>query len=362
MSGSLSRRAFFALAPGTALAAEYEGQEPELSSGVGSWPPELGTRRARIRVREVAEAVAVRLRWRRRDNPAEKDLPIVEAATGRRIRNMARIRVDRHQADLVFEPYGAGEYYVYFAPYTANRLPHAYAIQYAQPRNEADPAWVERHRSLADLPRARVIDIQGRTEFDRPDPMEAAASDAETPSLLDRYPRRPYLVFAESRQHPVRMYEGVPLRWLQAGAAEGIRARARRGEFYVFQLAVWAARAPVQDVTLDFDELRSTTGAMIPASAFRCFNLGGREWLGRAFRKSVAVPTGRVGTLWCGVEVPRDAAAGAYSSEIVLRAKDSQPVRLRLAFEVEPQLCADGGDAESWRMSRLRWLDSTIGL
>jgi hypothetical protein len=362
MDGRLSRRAFFVIVPSVALSANVDIQEPELSSGAGSWSPELGTRRARIRVREVAEAVAVRLRWRRRDDPAGKDLPIVEVATGRRVRNMARIRVDRHQADLVFEPYGAGDYYVYFAPYTANRLPHAYAVQYTPPRDEADPAWLERHRSLTDLPRARVIDIQGRTEFDRPDPMEAAASDAEMQSLLERYPNRPYLVFAESRQHPVRMYEGIPLRWVEAGATESIRASAQRGEFYVFQLAVWAAHAPVRDVMIDFNELRSASGATIPASAFRCFNLGGKDWLGRAFRKSVGIPKGRVGALWCGVEVPRDAASGAYSSEIVLRAKDRQPVQLRLAFEVEPRLCADGGDGESWRMSRLRWLDSTIGL
>jgi hypothetical protein len=188
MDGRLSRRTFFALVPGAALAVENGSQELEPSRGVGSWVPQLGTRRARIRVRAQVAAVSVRLRWRRRDHPADRDLHIVEAATGRRVRNLARVRMDRHQAELVFEPYGAGEYHVYFAPYTANRLPHAYAIQYTAPQDTADPAWVDRYRNAADLPRARVIDIQGRTEFDHPDPMEFVASEEETRSLLDGHP------------------------------------------------------------------------------------------------------------------------------------------------------------------------------
>jgi hypothetical protein len=362
MDGHLSRRAFFALTPGVALAAEIGNQEPEPSYGVGSWPAPLGTRRARIRVGAQAEAVSVRLRWRRRDDPAGKDLHIIEASTLRRVRNLAQVRVDRHRADLIFEPYGAGEYHVYFAPYTANRLPHAHAIKYTPPQDTSDPAWVERYRRAGDLPRARVIDIQGRTEFDRPDPMEFTSSEAEVRSLLDRHPGRPFLVFAESRQHPVRMYEGIPLRWIESGPSDGFHGRARRGEFYVFQLAAWAARAQVEDVTLDFSALRSASGSTIPASAIRCFNLGGKDWLGGRFRKSVAIPKGRVGTLWCGVEVPRDAAAGAYSGAVVFRARDSQPVRLRLSLDVETDLALDSGDDDSWRMSRLRWLDSTIGL
>jgi hypothetical protein len=362
MDGRLSRRAFFALAPAVALPAPNGDQEPEPAYSAGSWLAQFGTRRARLRVRAQAEAVSVRLRWRRRDDPAGKDLHIVEAATGRRVRNLARIRVDRHQAELVFEPYGPGEYHLYFAPYTANRLPHAYAIQYTAPQDTADAAWVERHRSSADLPRARVIDIQGRGEFHRPDPMELAASEEETRSLLDRYPARPFLVFAESRQHPVRMYEGVPLRWIEAGPSQSFHGGARCGEFYVFQLAVWAAREPVEDVLLDFGALRSASGETISAAAFRCFNLGGKDWLGRPFQKSVAIPKGRVGALWCGVEVPRGAAAGTYTGDLVLRAKGSAPVKLRLALEVEAKLAADSGDGDSWRMARLRWLDSTIGL
>ncbi len=362
MGGRLSRRTFFALVPGAALAVENGQQEPEPDRSVGCWLPPLGTRRARIRVRAQAEAVSVRLRWRRRDQPAGKDLHLVEAATGRRVRNLVCVRLDRQQADLVFEPYGAGEYYVYFAPYTANGVPHAYAIQYTAPQDTSDPAWVERYRNAADLPRARVIDIQGRTEFDRPDPMEFVASEEETRSLLDGHPARPFLVFAERRQHPVRMFEGVPLRWTEAGPSESFRGRARRGEFYVFQLAVWAARAPVTDVMLDVTALRSASGATIPASALRCFNLGGKDWLGRRLRKSVTIPKGRVGTLWCGIEVPRDARVGAYSGALVLRAKGSAPVRLDLVLEVESKVAMDSGEGDSWRLARLRWLDSTIGL
>jgi len=362
MDTRLTRRAFFALAPAIAWPADDNSQEPEPKSGTGSWPPQLGTRRARIRVPSQAEAVAVRLRWRRRDDPAGKDLHIVEASTLRRVRNIARVRVNRHQAELIFEPYGAGEYYVYFAPYKANRLPHAYAIEYTPWQETADPEWLKRHCDATGLPRARVIDIQGRTEFDQPDVMEAVASTEEMQALLSRFPASPYFVFTEHRQHPVRMPEAIPLRWVEAGPSEGYRGRALRGEFYAFQLALWAARSEVANVTLDFSDLRSSTGTVIPANAFRCFNLGGQDWLGRRFRKTASIPKGRVGSLWCGVDVPREAAPGAYTGEIVLRVQGGEPHRLHIALDVEPKLAADHGDGDAWRMSRLRWLDSEIGL
>ena len=73
--------------------------------GVGSWTEALGNQRARIQVAEKADAVWVHLPWRRHDrNPENKNITIVDAATGKTIENVARAGVNREAADLVFQP------------------------------------------------------------------------------------------------------------------------------------------------------------------------------------------------------------------------------------------------------------------
>ena len=66
--------------------------------------------------------------------------------------------------------------------------------------------------------------------------------------------------------------------------------------------------------------------------------------------------------LWCGIAVPKDAAAGTYRGALTLRAKDVAATTIQLTLEVSDQVLDDAGDSEAWRHSRLRWLDSTLGL
>ena len=338
------------------------------------WAEELGKHRARVQVDAPAEAVWLHLEWRRRDaDPARKRIIVLDAATGKRVDNVARAQVQRESCDLVFQPATApGVYEVYYLPAVVQPNWGWYGGDYLAPDDKPDAAWLQRNGltpealpqgKWRDLPRAKVLEIQARTQFSRFDPMEVVATADETKALLAAQPDRPYLVFAEDRENQIRMTDDLPLRWTKNGPSASFAAEACRNEFRAFQVGVWAARQPVDDVQLQFSALRPPTGGKaVPASAFRCFNLGGTEWDGQPLKKTVSVPQGKVQALWCGFPVPKDAAPGEYRGEVTVSAKGLPPTTVELRFTVVPQVLEDCGDSEMWRMSRLRWLDSTIAI
>ncbi len=161
-----------------------------------------------------------------------------------------------------------------------------------------------------------------------------------------------WTVFVEDREHSVRKTTGLPMRWLKdlpghTGAFEGA---AHPGEFYVFQVGVFAARAATGPITIRHENL--------PGS--RCISLGGTDYLGRPFTKPVSVEKGKLQALWFGVDVPKNAAGPIHGRIIVTADGASQSVDVKL--NVGGDVLPDHGDRDSWRLSRLRWLDSTLGL
>ena len=93
-----------------------------------------------------------------------------------------------------------------------------------------------------------------------------------------------------------------------------------------------------------------------------CFNTGGTDWLGRTFAKTVNVAKGRVQPLWIGVQVPKDAAPGAYQGSVTIGANDVPDSTVQVSLTVTDKVLDDAGDGDLWRHARLRWLDSKIGL
>jgi hypothetical protein len=112
---------------------------------------------------------------------------------------------------------------------------------------------------------------------------------------------------------------------------------------------------------LEFSDLKGSGGKRIPASAFRCFNLGGTDWLGRPIRKNFSVAVGRVRPLWIGIQVPKD-AKGKYVGTIKVKPKGLEETTVIVELTVSGEVLEDCGDSDNWRLSRLRWLDSTLGL
>ena len=365
------------------LAGASHGAElAEVPYGVPAkaWRESFGKHRARVYVEAKAQAVRVRIPWRRRDHDAEKKrIIIVDATTNKRVDNMFRVNVNREFGDLVFEPATApGEYHVYCMPYIVQRHHGGYGGGYQPRLDTADKDWLRRcglspQGPSADkwktLPAARVLEIQARTEFSRFDPMEVVATRKEHQGLLARHAGKPYLLFPEDRKFPIRMREDLPLRWIKRGPRDRFEGKASRNEFYAFQIGLYAVTQPVDRVTIEFQALRREGGAAkengpgaIPASAFRCFNLGGTNWDGRPLRKTVSVAKGKIQPLWCGVQIPKDAPSGLYKGRLTVAAKNAPPHTVDLALTVTPQVLEDSGDGDLWRHARLRWLDSTIGM
>ena len=118
----------------------------------GNWSPDQwGNHRARISVAGPADAVWVRMPWRRRDDrPERKEIIVVDAATGKRVANVLRVDVRGSYGDLLFQPAAApGEYYVYFMPFRTTGSWYFPTTKYLEPTDTADKAWARKHRPLA---------------------------------------------------------------------------------------------------------------------------------------------------------------------------------------------------------------------
>ena len=160
-----------------------------------------------------------------------------------------------------------------------------------------------------------------------------------------------WTLFVEDRLHSIRKSIGLPKRWLNNRAAHGhnFAGTAQPGEFYVFQVGLFAAKAAAGPIAVRYENL----------PGIRCFNLGGTNFLGKPFSRPIAVEKGRLQALWFGLAVPETAAA-IHGKIMITAVGVSQTVDVRLS--VAGTALDDHGDRDSWRLSRLRWLDSTIGL
>jgi hypothetical protein len=355
------------------LAVVAQGAAEDVPYGVGDWPESLGNHRARVRVEQKVDAVWVRIPWRRRDaSPQRKEILVIDAATGKRVENVLRVEVNRQYGDLLFQPATApGDYFIYYMPYKTEGSLWFPTTVYLPPSDMAQPAWTVSSRTTVGrvregktdgLPAARVLEIQSINSFHRFDPMEIVASESEVKELVASHPKQPFLLFPEDRKYPIRMIDELPLRWVRRGPGDSFAGDACRGEFFAFQIGLYAPHQPVEEVAADFSELIAGASGTIPASAIRCINLGGTDWLGRPLRKTVNVSQGKVQALWFGVAVPKDALPGKYRGTVTIRAKDASAVPVKLTINVVDKVLEDAGDGELWRHSRLRWLDSTIGL
>ena len=162
-----------------------------------------------------------------------------------------------------------------------------------------------------------------------------------------------WTLFVEDRSHSIRKTTGLPKRWLDnlPGHTQTFSGTAQPGEFYVFQIGLFAAKAATGPIAVRYENL----------PGIRCFNLGGTNFLGQAVHQSRSVSgKGKLQALWFGFDVPKTAANAIEGKIIITAAGVSQTINVKLT--VAGTVLDDHGDRDSWRLSRLRWLDSTIGL
>jgi len=356
----MKSRVALLILPALLLAGAAVAQD--VPHGTGTWDADqLGNHRVVLEVAAPARAVRAVLPWRRRDtHPERKNLVVVDAQTGTRVTNVARLSITREAGDIVFEPTsGKGRYYVYYLPNVGSGRSNYPRVTYPEFEATAAAGWLQAHANAGSLPSAVVSEFQAIDELNSFFPMEIIATAAETKALKERHPDRSYFLFPEDRRFPIRMTDDLPRRWVDAAANRPFRGEAARGEYYAFQVGVWASTGILENVRVRFADLRGPAGAVIGASAFSCFNTGGRDWTGKTFTKTVTVPAGKVQALWMGVQVPEDAAPGEYSGALTIEPSSLPATPVPVTLVVSSQAVPAAGDNEPWRHSRLRWLDST---
>jgi Family of unknown function (DUF6067) len=168
------------------------------------------------------------------------------------------------------------------------------------------------------------------------------------------------VVFTEAREFPIRRGQGLLADSLaqRQAAAQVIGHAARPGEFFVFQLGVYALK-DTGPLSVTFADLAGGTET-IPASALRCLSLSGTNYLGQPFAKEMAVKHGQLQALWIGVAVPKT-AKGVYTGTAQVGVAPGKTIPVSISLRVDGSPVADGGDSVAKNLSRLRWLDSTVG-
>ena len=358
-----------ALHPGAASGTASPVANDSLRYGVGTWEADsLGNHRAVVRVAAAGDVVFAHIPWRRRDlTPHAVNLVVMSASTQLRIRNVARLDVNREFGDIAFQAPVAGDYYVYYLPYTGTFKSNYPQITYRAVEPTADPTWLAAHGlndggvragAIDALPKATMIGFDAVNEFSRFTSMEYIAGAAELAALRAANPSAPFLAFAEDRALSIRMSRDIPHAWAERGAFASFTGSARRGEFYPFQIGVWAHRRALDSLRYRATALRRRGGSQrIPASAITAFNLEGTDWSGQRFTRAVHVDSGGVQALWFGVDVPTGATAGDYEGDVTLAVSGGERT-VHVTLRIGTDTVVDHGDDAPAQLTRLRWLNS----
>jgi hypothetical protein len=349
----------------SAAALSCSPQSLDLPRRIGKWDATLlGNHRIVIHVSDASSiAVRVHIPWRRRDKHPELIDTVVTDETGHRVQNVYRKTILREFGDLAFEPTaGAGTYFLYHLPHITHGSYYP-SVEYTTPAVIAGSAWSDAiaKKDWIDLPEASAERFESVSELDAFTPMEVIASPTETEDLLRKNPASQFLVFPEDRHLSIRMWDDLPYRWAERGANTPFEGAAKRGEYYAFQLGVWAARTDLESVNVSFTALKSATGQTIKDKAITCYNTSGVDYRGIPFTVDLKVSKGKIQPLWCGIDIAESTKPGTYSGIATVTAKGESPVEIPINLKVENIIAKDHGDNRPEDMTRLRWLNSTLG-
>ncbi|MGC9341911.1 MAG: glycoside hydrolase domain-containing protein [Bacteroidales bacterium] len=348
---------FFFLFSFPANAKGVDPDFPEVPYSIGEWPVETyGNYRAVVEVHERSDAVFLRLPWRRRDvNPEGKKLIIVDATTKKEIENVFSPKITREYGDIVFQPVTVpGTYYIYYMPYHINHSFFPNTI-YLAPEDRADSLWkASLPMDVNSLNKAELVEFQAADPFYRVNPMEVIATVEETRRLIESSGKRDYLLFPEKSEFPIVMKYDIPLRWILKGPSGEFTAKAQPGEYFTFQIGFLALK-DVDNIDVSFQ------CKQISGDAFTCFNTGGTDWKGEKFDKKLPVKANQVQALWCGVQIPEN-FRDKLNATVIVRPRTMAERRIQLTIDVSGENLPDGGVSDIYKMARLKWLNSTIGL
>ena len=315
-----------------------------------------------------AEVAVARVPWRRPDSdPGLKDVLVYDASNDSLVTDRVVLAWSNDEGVFAFRTNGGSrEYHVYYLPYETNGGFYP-KVTWRAPTDTADPTWAAAARAavtgsipaeapagVATAVTARTVAIQWQDDFHSFFPMQVAATIAETTNLGER----PFAVFAEDRSRPIRMRDRLPFHWAASGPSQRFEGAARPGEYYTFQIGVYAPADSLADLKVEPGAFM-LGGEPLAADAVICFNTGGIDEFGRTFTKRIDVPAGRVQPLWIGVDLP-ERVKGRLEGTVTVTAAGASKT-LEVSVEVGGPAAKNRGFNEPENQSRLAWLNSTVG-
>ena len=339
----------------------------------GNWKPHLpagekgkswGNHRAVVKIKSYNRFLGIRIHWRRSDNnPKDKAVVVIDAQSGEPIINVFLKEINNEFGEIIFEPnQGSKLYHIYYFPFesTGGYYPK---INYLGPKSSANEDWLRSLGEINDtlfngLPQGVVTHIQSVDNFHSFYPMEVIAKKSEIEKMVKGI-NQSYYLFPEDRNHSIRMINHIPKRWINRGLINSFEDSGQQGEYFTFQIGVWAKDQMLEDISVAFTDFISPSGSFIKGSEFTCFNLGGVDINGSPFNKSVLVQKGKVQALWFGVQLPEQ--SGKFKGQINISSKNASSENLSVTISIGDRIVANRGDDQPENMSRLRWLNSTVG-
>jgi hypothetical protein len=342
------------------MTGALHAQELKYTDGNNSWNPDLyGNHRAVVQFSGSGTVAKTIIEWRRRDeNPEQKRIIIQDAKTGKDILNVKSENINRELGTVLFEPVsGKGTYYVYYLPYIDEKDSNYPKGVYAAPINTANADWLAKVKTDLKV-NCSVSEIQSINAFNSFYPMEVIATAVETQNRIAQNRGKAFLVFPEDRTNSIRMQKDLPKRWIDKGVQNTFSDTALRGEYLAFQLGIYALQ-DLSNVKVTFSDLKNADGKSIAAKNISCINTDGVKYDGTVFSNTVHVSKGKVQAMWCGIDVPESTVAGDFVGEVLVSSGGAtQAVALHLV--IKEGVTHNGGIDEPEKMTRLKWLNSTM--
>ena len=338
-------------------------QQIPYTNGNDSWNSDsLGNHRVIVQFTGKGNIAKVLIDWRRNDvHPDQKRIIVQDAKTGQKILNVKSVDIDRESGTIYFEPIsGRGIYYIYYLPYVYEGPVTFYPKGiYYLPEQTASAEWLGTiSDTINTFVNCEVKEFQSINSFNSFYPMEVIATAAETNNLITQYKAHSFLVFPETRNNSIRMKNDLPKRWIEKGVKNTFADHTLAGEWFAFQLGVYALQ-DLQDVTIQFYDLKNKAGKIISAKNISCINTDGLQYDAIAFSNKVNVAKGTVQAMWCGIDVPKNAAAGIYIGKAIV-SSGKEAIGISLEITVGAGIAKSGGIDHPENMTRLKWLNSSM--
>lgn len=328
----------------------------------------LGNHRVLVEIASSkSPMVEVDIPWRRPDLRVDEKRVVITDAQSRRVKDILPVEVNNERGRFIFRPNGeAVQYYIYFLPYTFREgyddgRSQPYWNDYLASEYETDSTWLRDVQAFeGEIPVAKNVRFESRTLFDFFTPMGVIATEAEVEQLRMEV-KGNVSIFTEDRLFPIKLMHRLPWRWIANGPSVAYCGKAMRNEYFTWQIGVWAPKKDLRSIKLEFGDFRNGN-EVIPKQAFTCFNQEGVDWKGDSVFYEVNLLKDDIQALWSGVQIPETAKPGTYTGLVHVKCQGEPTQVVEVAIEIGSEVLADKGDGDLWRHSRLRWLNSKIGI